>query len=754
MTSSFFSRARHTRIGHNSVLQHVEGDVYQNYISCATCPEEEENRVMPKQKQYREIFEGDIFLQKLTWSQEMKVAIREPRVEREMPWNGEEARVIVIKKFHAATIYPHNNTATVVTFEPKEKMDTNTTRLLWQHFYEAYSAHRSSRLVQMLGLMRAEMPTFILYEDLVNGGELTSRYAYTHYLVFDHLFCTHCLAISALRADKSLRIPVSWRWEDWTFNLRTQSWHYDASASIEQPDEDYYRFTPAPLPEGPLPKLDAESITTYFENTFGDFVYLIASLGGTTQLYLSDYAQYGRLTFGAVFDDWESEILAHFPSTPRSEWRFENRSHNVNVGYSEKVPSRVDFQFHNTQNTRLNLYFSSRLPLEDRSRLRTAYLCQSDKHSDELTYFIDEIGFSVTGSFSRGLKTCSAPVYLFVPPLHVEYIDGMYCIPHPLPDPLFYWSWDPKGKTVISEIDWEQSGIPQLEVETWVGSYWVDEEYRLIKSHLHTKNYDIDGKQYAQDHGYPELIWGDPHARRIVELKDTDSDEDFEDFSQHGDSEELDGSCCSTSQSAYSSTSLFVDLPVERALAHAGEQFLNSRHETNTDKSVEETRRVRGQHFAVQDTKCQPDSSKPIAQKQTPLRHSPTYVSYTATKRAKQSQATTPAKMDARDNISARTARPPAQGMAAAISNSQKQPKRAAQKSPGTKTTGVGAGQTSTPARRTQTAGRVVITPSKSTKQPEPEDREVTPAKPSPPPARTTRTQTTRTNATVKKAWR
>ncbi|KAJ8075421.1 hypothetical protein PM082_019759 [Marasmius tenuissimus] len=348
----------------------------------------------------------------------------------------------------------------------------------------------------------------------------------------------------------------------------------------------------------------------------------------------------------------------------------------------------------------------------------------------------------------------------------------MYCIPHPLPDPLFYWSWDPKGKTVISEKDWEQSGVPELEVETWVGSFWEDEEYRLIKSHLHTKNYEIDGKQYAQDHGYPELIWGDPHARRIVELEDTDSDEDFEDFSQHGDSEELDRSCSSVSQPAYPSTSLLVDLPVERALAHAGEQFLNSRHETNTDKSVEETRRVRGQHFAVQDTKCQPDSSKPIAQKQTPLRHFPTYVSYTATKRAKQSQGTTRAKMDACNNIFARTARPPAQGMAAAISNSQTQPKRAAQKFPGTKTTGVGAGQTSTPARRyepicqiagtyhptsrlsTQTAGRVVITPSKLTKQPEPEDREVTPAKPSPAPARTTRTQTTRTNATVKKAWR
>ncbi|KAJ8075439.1 hypothetical protein PM082_019777 [Marasmius tenuissimus] len=326
----------------------------------------------------------------------------------------------------------------------------------------------------------------------------------------------------------------------------------------------------------------------------------------------------------------------------------------------------------------------------------------------------------------------------------------MYCIPHPLSGPLFYWSWDPKGKTVISEKDWEQSRIPKLEVKMWVGSFWHTFEYNVVESHLHTKSYDIDGKQYAQDHGYPELIWGDPHAREIVELKDTDSDEDLEDSNQHGDLEELDESCSSISQPAYPSTSLSVDLPVECVLAHTGEK--DRRHETNAQKSVEETRRVRGQHSRVQETKCRPDSSKPIAQKPAPLGHSPTSVSYTATKRAKQSQGTTRAKIDARDNTSARITRPPGQGKAAAISNTQIQLKRAAQKSLRTRTIGVGAGQTSTAARRTQTAG--ITTPRKPKKQPEPEDGEVTPAKPSPTPARTTRIQTSRTNATVKKAWR
>ncbi|KAJ8075459.1 hypothetical protein PM082_019797 [Marasmius tenuissimus] len=694
----------------------------------------------------------------------------------------------------------------------------------------------------MLGLMKAEIPTFVLHEDLVNGRVFTDRYFLTENLVYQYLDCTNVSISNRVQTllkvpleSRNIRAPcrqiaedsgrlaiprldklktagqVSSGWVDWTFNLKTRTWHYDASASIEQPYEGYYRFTPTPLPEGPLPQLDADEITTYFENTFGDFVYLIASLGYTVQVDLSGMAHYDQLTFGAVIDLFASEILAHFPSTPRPEWCFENRSYNIDAGYSEKgvpeshpnpplltslVPSRVDLTFHDTHNTQLNLYFSSRLPLKDRTRLRAAYLCQSDKDSYLSTYFIDEIGFSVTGHFSR----------------------------------------DPKGKTVISEKDWEQSGIPELEVETCVGSYWEDEEYNLVESHLHTKNYDIDGKQYAQDHGYPELIWvfgsGDPYARRIVELKNTGSNEDLEDSNQHGDSEELDEFCSSISQPAYPSTSLFVDTSAGCALAHTGDQ--DNRHEASAQKSVEETRRIRGQHATVQETKCQSDSSKPITQKSAPLEHSPTFMSYTATKRAKRPQGTTRVKIDARDETSAHATRPPAQGKAAAISKSQIQPKRTAHKSFETMTSGVGAGQTFTaaqcsltivselatkrpkpsdqgteslggdsrdytpvrptrleargktvvmsspqtrpktveqqslgtkaagvsarekpvPARRTRTAGKVITTSNRPKEQSKQEVPKVTPAKPTPSSARTTRSQTTRTNETVKKAWR
>ncbi|KAK1216012.1 hypothetical protein PQX77_021362 [Marasmius sp. AFHP31] len=492
MSSTFFANATHTDIGPRSSFQNVEGDIHHNYNGCPTCQEQEEDRVMPKQKRYREIFEGDVFLQEETWSQEMKVVIKKPLSDDRSSRNTEATRITVVKRFYTATLYENNRTVTVVSFEPKVKKDSETTRLLWSQLYEVYSAHRSLRLVQMLGLMRAEMPTFILYGELVNGDKFIDRYDRDG-LAYKYLLYTNEAAISALRADKSLRISVSNGWGDWTFDLKTRSWHYDASASNKQMEQ-YFGYTPIPLPEGPLPQLDDNSITTCFENTFD----------------LSDYAPNGRLTFGAVINRWKRGILAHFPSTPRPEWLFENRSRNIDVCYSERVPSRVDFQFRNPHNTQLNLHFSLRLPLN------------SEKDSSFETYFIDEIGLVVTGKFSRNPTTCFAPAYLFIPPLDAEYIDGMYCIPHPLPYPLFCWSWDPKGKTVVSKEDWEQAGIPKLDVKTWLGSSW--DEYSVVASHLRKKEYAVNGKQYAQDHGYPELIWGDPRDRRIEELEDTGSD--------------------------------------------------------------------------------------------------------------------------------------------------------------------------------------------------------------------------------------
>ncbi|KAK1216011.1 hypothetical protein PQX77_021361 [Marasmius sp. AFHP31] len=534
---------------------------------------------------------------------------------------------------------------------------------------------RSLCLVQMLGLVRTEIPTFVLYEDLVNGDKFLDQYDDSG-LIYRYLFHTNEAAISALRADKSLGISVSSGWGDWTFNLKSRSWHYDASTSVEQPSESF-RYAPILLPEGPLPQLDDEEITTYFEKTFGDFLYLIASLGETDQGGLLDYKQHHRLTFGTVINYFEGGVPAHFPSTPCPEWWFNNRSRNIDVCYSEKVYSRVDFQSHNTHNTQLNLHFSLRLPLEDRTRLRAAYLCQSKKDSSIGTYFIDEIRFSVTGSFSHNPTARPVPAYLFIPPLHAEYIDRMYCISHPLRYPLFYWSWDPEGKTMISKEEWGPAEIPALEVETRLGSYWIRSEYSLVKSYLDNKSYDVDGKQYARDHGYPELIWGDPHDRRI-ELYYTDSDEDLEDSNEHGDSQVSDKNqpCFSTSQHTSSAASSLVDPPVKGASTH-----LIVRDTPCMENSGEETRRVERQQTRVQETARQADSSKDLTQRSNLNKHSLTV----RPTRPNPSQGATGVPVDSHLDTSTLPTRPQAPAKAVTASNPRAQPKKVQERSLRTK---------------------------------------------------------------------
>ncbi|KAK1223719.1 hypothetical protein PQX77_013393 [Marasmius sp. AFHP31] len=295
---------------------------------------------------------------------------------------------------------------------------------------------------------------------------------------------------------------VSRWWEDWTFNPKTKSWHFDiASASIGEWEGDVISFGPMPLPQGSQPQLIADDITTYFEKTFGDVLYLYASSGSTYIDDLSDYATRGVLTFGAVVK-WGEEIVAHFPSNPSPELYFEDQSHNITAIYSTEgmfylwpsvrfliklVSSRVDMQIHNIHTARLNLYFSLRLPLKERYRVRAAYLSQHPSDADTHT---------------------RKPAYLFVPPLQFECINGMHCIRYPLPELPFYWASDPKGRHVIPKNNWVRYGIPELDVQTWTGSYWGDNEYEAVKQHLVRKKYGSNSKQYALDHGYPELICG------------------------------------------------------------------------------------------------------------------------------------------------------------------------------------------------------------------------------------------------------
>ncbi|KAK1215609.1 hypothetical protein PQX77_021781 [Marasmius sp. AFHP31] len=533
--SYFFPGASNIKIGRKSTFQHVEGNVNNNYVTCTGRQEQwEGDQVMPKQNRFWEIFEGHVhYVGESTWSQEMDIVLPKASKENESLKNSTATRVKVMKRFYTATIHPDKNyKVTVVTLEAENRRDKNTTRLLWEKLYQAYSAHRSPWLPQMLGVVRSEMPTCILHEELANGYEFQGRYPYG--AVYQYLLYTLQVAVQTLRADKALPFPVS-RWlEDWTFNPKTKSWLYDiASASTSEWVDESVSLSPIPFPQGKQPhRLEADDIATYFEETFGDVLYLYASFGKRWTECLSPYVSHNLLAFGAAVKA-QSGILAHFASTPTPQWHLESHSQNINASYSDKVSSRVDFKFHNTRNTRLSLYFSLRLPLNERNHLRVAYFSQHPSNAGADTYFIDEIGFSLVGNLSHTLITSTSPVYLFVPPLGAECINGMYCLHYPLPTSLFYWAYDREGKDVIPKSSWGRYGIPKLELQTLVGSYWWGHEYSMVRQHIFRKTNIWDGKRYAQDHGYPELILGDPwHDIKIESLEDSDRDEPYRPISQ------------------------------------------------------------------------------------------------------------------------------------------------------------------------------------------------------------------------------
>ncbi|KAJ8095853.1 hypothetical protein PM082_022748 [Marasmius tenuissimus] len=319
-------------------------------------------------------------------------------------------------------------------------------------------------------------------------------------------------------------MTVSGELSCWSFSLKTGSWKYDLlTVSISFPTDDT-SFDPIVYkPENPLygstrtPRLNADDVVAYFEHQFGDFLYMIAASGETRHVgedSLSEFARHGYLTFGAVVNRRKPGIVAHLPSTrdEQPEWYCESLGVDVEARYSTSVPWRVDLSFRNTGRNQAHIHFSLRSP--NGIRRRAAYLSQSRRLLNDSKAplhdlaFIDEIRFSLVGTFHVDSERPSrTPVYLFVPPVPVDFTDQVYSIRYPLLDRLFYRSLDLNGKNdILDEEDWKKYGIPKLDIHEWIGTFWASSEYSIVL------DYVGDEMRHAGVHRYPELVWDDSHS--------------------------------------------------------------------------------------------------------------------------------------------------------------------------------------------------------------------------------------------------
>ncbi|KAK1227812.1 hypothetical protein PQX77_009187 [Marasmius sp. AFHP31] len=445
-------------------------------------------------------------------------------------------QVVRLKKMvQTAEVSGYQGRYTATTLEPVVGEDQDLFKKIVKSTLQTAVCHRSALLTQVFAVTESDAMTMLTYNDLTNGNEAFSWYSNKDRIVLQYLVYIFACAIQSLRDDKALTFPVTHRWEDWSIDLKTLTCHYNpANISLIPPSKEDLRLLPirfSPLRQDAVPQLNPTEIIAHVEKNLGDRLYLFAPRGGVWITDLSKWAQNGTslLTFGVIVQLGRPGILAHFPSTPSPKLFCESLSLDVKASYSNS--GRVDLSFQNTGNVNVTLHFGLRVP---NNNLCVAYLCQSLRfcdgcHDVKDVVYINRVGFRLEGIFCKDPTTRPKPAYLFIPPLHTKLINGLHCFRHPLSPNIFYWSNDPQGRDKIAEKDWERLQIPKLSVWGSIGTYWDNDMYTDVRELLHQKNRDLDGKQYAREHGYPELIPGDPHnTTRFKQLESSESDSEPE----------------------------------------------------------------------------------------------------------------------------------------------------------------------------------------------------------------------------------
>ncbi|KAJ8085821.1 hypothetical protein PM082_004639 [Marasmius tenuissimus] len=521
--ASHFANAQGTIMGPHADFRIVHGDAITNNHSYQ-CTHTDDRVVEVYGKTYRRIIDGDIIYRRHLSTQVISVTVR-PESEGGTSTSPEPRAVMVRKTTQTAEVVGIGGLFTVTKYEPVRKSDDDGGfELVLGCVLKAATSLRSPYLSQLFAFSGSNLSTLIAHDELADGWGYVIELFEKSRIAYYYFMYTNMAAIESLRYDETVMFRVTDRPRDWSVNLKTLSWHYNpASAAIDPPSENF--FIPSlthfpPLRQDTLRQLDPNEIVACVEETLGDVLCLVASLEWRWISNLSSWAKHGFLTFGSVVDGNKAGILAHFPSPPPLEWVCKSLHPDVKASFSSSVPWRVDLSFRKTGDVQVTLDFGLRISGQHYSQLRAAYLCQSLPFNGcevvrDVAY-IDQVGFTLTTTFHHDPTTSSTPLYLFVPPLRAKIINNMRCIPYPFPRPLFYWSYDPQGKDVIAEENWEELGIPRLELKDWVGSCWNGWDYNFVEDHLRLKNYDWDGRDYAREHGYPELIYGDPYDARLA----------------------------------------------------------------------------------------------------------------------------------------------------------------------------------------------------------------------------------------------
>ncbi|KAK1230434.1 hypothetical protein PQX77_006477 [Marasmius sp. AFHP31] len=525
--STRFSNAQGWTIGAHANFQTVAGNSTSTTNIYNNPSLEREDRVTLHGRTVRKVTDGDIIFQRVLSSEIRSVKVKPKGASTS---TESESQVVKVKKMEQiAEIYGYQGKFTATSFEPVEEKDREKFKEIAKIVLEAAMCGRSALLKQIFAVAESENAmTTIACDELANGLQFFNQYWGKDMIVLYYLDYTLTDGVQALRADGTLRFPVTTRWNDWSFNVRNLTWQYNpASLCLDPPDErslEPFLYPLPPLCQETLRHLDTAEIVAHVEKSLGDVLFLIAAVGQGWITDLLYYARHGLLTLGTVVNRQKPETLAHLPSTHSPEWFCQSRNPNIKAKHSSS--GRVDFSFQKTGEVEVDLDFGWRIPEKDRRQLRCAFLCQSLHVSDDCAdvtdvVYIDRVGFSLEGTFPVDPTNHSTPVYLFVHPLHTEFINNLHCIRYPLPEKLFYWSHDPQGRNAIAEEDWERFGIPKLSMQGCIGSFWREQHYAVVQEHLCSRGYGADGKQYAREHRYPELIPADPHeTARIEELED------------------------------------------------------------------------------------------------------------------------------------------------------------------------------------------------------------------------------------------